>query len=348
MNRSLRISSQPSCFAALAGLLLCLPATAMAQKTFEEACELERTRFEASTAGGTWSYFYCIDATNPHRPRSIFRSTGSAENDPDAQSGHLFAGRDIHGRVWHSKCRQVKVTTSLTPAPPNRIFRQQVEAVAAPTEIGEDPIENPCDQPVSTAFSALGGNDKYPKLTVQVLTEADEVEHNLKWSLRVEQVYQGAIRVGVLAGWSPWERTYGLAQGGGSNYVNITHGDSAGIPLFELMAGYSVYVNDIREFHRDVGFGWYFGVGLLSADQTGELSVLSTLLATGPELVVGTDFSMAFVAMLRRGKWLRSELSPGSSVATASVADITEFGVWPAFGIVLNFSADFMKVARWQ
>lgn len=164
----------------------------------------------------------------------------------------------------------------------------------------------------------------------------------------MESLYRTAFRVGIGAAWSPWARDVAIRTAAdGRRYSAISGGDGAfpGLVNMELIIGYSIFARPIREFHADDTVGFNFGLGVLRAGAN--VDALSSL-RFGVEWAHGLDFSLMLSAGLNRHDQPTEAYKPGLAIpASAGTSGTIEksFGVTPGFGLVMNLSPAFFKVA---
>ena len=324
--------------------LIDAPGKALTRLRLRQACEesVKALADPDSSDDDKWFYLVCVDYTDPRSPNFITLTSKPGE-DPDA-NGHLFAGHRVKVRVWFGdEVKQASATLDGVPAPKNTTYGvgelDQKFTYNGHTEILEEMGKYP-----STDWDFSSSNATSRRLKVGVDTKDVKYEHEAVYM--VEQVYSGAISMGLSVSWAPWNRRYKLESsatpGNKGQVIGVSEGNKTGTFSTELTLSYVFFIGGVREHRRDVRFGVLLGLGLVKADNDG-LDMITSL-HIGPALVVGRQFSAVLDLSLQRTRWLEGDLRPGSAVATSStLEDVTTFGVTPAFGIVLNFSPAFWK-----
>jgi hypothetical protein len=163
----------------------------------------------------------------------------------------------------------------------------------------------------------------------------------------VPQEYSGAMRLGISGVISPFDHAYVIRKAPDAAFGSIVDN---GVSPFdgELALGFAWFA-----FNRDDGgriyvgqdskthWGLYTGLGLVSGSTTGVTWLRSLYL--GLEYEFAPNSSVAFAGMIRRVNRLGAGLAVGDPVSDGTT--LTTTGYAPAFGLVLNFTPDFLKFA---
>lgn len=165
----------------------------------------------------------------------------------------------------------------------------------------------------------------------------------------VQQQYSGALRFGLSGVFTAQEHAYGIRKAPGSMIGSLV--DNGASPFdAEVVAGYAPFVFNWDDGGRSYGgrsqrsqnsIAPYIGLGLVSGSASG-VSWLKSLYL-GLEYELGANCSIAGALVLRRVDRLAYGLSVGDPVADGTT--LTTSGYAGGFGVVLNFTPDFVKFA---
>lgn len=166
------------------------------------------------------------------------------------------------------------------------------------------------------------------------------------YPLVVEEMYYGAVRLGVGAVFGDAVgRSYEARRVGGSQQAEVAATTSGPVD-FELVLGIAPFLFNGREGRPAVTSGTkfapYAGIGLVNQTSTGV--ELLTSLYLGLEWEFVPSFSVASGLVLRRVERLSPGLSVGSPFDGEDVP--TEKKILPGVGVVINFSPEFLKLAK--
>lgn len=163
----------------------------------------------------------------------------------------------------------------------------------------------------------------------------------------VEEHYSGALRIGVGAAFGgARDGHYEVRTVPESGQPEVT-ADSTGFATIELVLGYAAFLESEGRPSRGCRatpwcFAPYFGVGVLSATPDDDVRFLTSLYL-GLEIEPVRNFSIAAAAMGRRATRLADGFDVGGPATTGT--DVTTNAFALGFGIVLNLSPSFFKVA---
>ncbi|CAN0502737.1 unnamed protein product, partial [Laminaria digitata] len=273
-----------------------------------------------------WGYIYCIDLSDPAGPRVIVRTQGG-ENDPGARGGfYLRAGRRIQV-VVRVQPMVTKVVASLSG---------DASSEVSTTFDAVPKFLVPGSPRAISIGTFIGRKSGYVKLEVEFGNSGEQGSFSRE--IRIEDVYKGALKLGVLAGVAPSDHAYSLAAASqDSKYIRVDAGGSGlGIPVAELVVGYTWFLLDIHERRNNFSVGPYVGLGVVRTDAKGVVPISSVLV--GFDFSFGMSFSATLVAGLRRTTQLDNSFGPGSLVAGTESEVPEHFAITPQFGVVFNLS----------
>jgi len=199
----------------------------------------------------------------------------------------------------------------------------------------------PQDPSVIFGGTFIGRKSGYVKLEVKLGVSGNQGSFSRE--IRLEEVYKGALKLGVLAGVAPWDHAYSLAAASAnSKYISVGAGGSGlGLPVAELVVGYTWFPYEIYERSNNFSVGPYVGLGVVRTDAKGVVPISSVLF--GIDFSFGMSFSATLVAGLRRTTQLDDGFGRGSLVA-GTQSDVPEhFAITPQFGVVFNLSRNLWK-----
>ena len=167
------------------------------------------------------------------------------------------------------------------------------------------------------------------------------------WKLAVDNHVRFAVRLGLGVLWQPWaQRVEEVVSPGGVHYTAVTggNGDPRGLYNVEFMAGVTWFPWAISEtaIEPHFGIGAYLGVLALKENTLEGLTSFSL----GPELAIGPDFSLGFLAGFHRTEVPKSGYEPGHVIPTGKSYDKDGKQPWsftPSFGLVMNFTPTMFK-----
>ena len=193
------------------------------------------------------------------------------------------------------------------------------------------------------------------KLTVKVETDAEPKKSNtFELPFLVRKYFSGAMKLSmaVIVGNSV-QYNYEVAKVGGSETKEIIL-TSGGRAEFEMVVGYTPYVFDRGQrrsyektslLQRGAGFAPYFGLGLISVGNGGDVGFLKSLYV-GIEWSPIKNFSLAPTAVLRRVARLRNGYKIGSPVPDGTTnKDLTKDRLSLGFALVLSFTPEIFRIA---
>jgi len=164
--------------------------------------------------------------------------------------------------------------------------------------------------------------------------------------LTVEPTYVGAIRVGIAGVFGPGiDRTYEARRINGSSQYEISSA-SFGAASAELLLGFAPFFDEggrgALSGCQSSCIAPYLGLGLVNLGASGIEAFKSVHL--GVEYEINPSFSIALTAAGRRVTRLADGYKIGSALPDATVP--TKMGIDGAFGLVLNVSPEFLRIAR--
>lgn len=182
-------------------------------------------------------------------------------------------------------------------------------------------------------------------LTLTMKAKAPATDDATKIDITVDEVYAGAIRLGVGAVFGgARDRTFTAQALPGSGQAEITTSDGGRMDA-ELVLGASVFFDKGgRSYNIGEPGHWapYFGIGLLNQSQSGFELLKSIHL--GLEYEISRQFSIAFTLVGRKVTRLADGLDVGDPISTMTVPTRTGYEV--GVGVVVNLSPEFLKVAK--
>lgn len=162
--------------------------------------------------------------------------------------------------------------------------------------------------------------------------------------LLVDQRIYAAFRVGVAGTWglprpgTPLRR-YDVVTPDGSSTQTLRDKGPDHWVSGEATAGISFFLDKVsRQNLSERHFAWYLGTGLLRfGDGLDPVQAIPSL-HTGPELSLGSTFSIAATGSVRAATALAADLSPGDALDSDTLPSriVPVFG----FGVVLNLSSE--------
>lgn len=315
--------------------------------SFDAACRAEIAKEVKNTGeDADWFYYLCVDFTDPTSPEYLTFPVGpegiDITADHDAPHGHIFAGRRIKVRMWYArKSKGADIELSGKIAPPQTLYIDPRISGEGPPGLTRGKNGALLSAGITSRMEEFeSSNARYRTLTVSTGGANPSQRQSFTRMLRVEQVYNGALSVGIGFSWAPWDRRYELRTSSTidnpGKAVGVSEGEGQGLPAIELTLGYVHFFEPVHEHRGNTVFGWLFGVGVLQADGSG--IDLITSIHTGPAIAIGRDFSIVASVSLRRTEWLIGGNRVGSAVPNSTSEVPTSFGVTPGFGIIVNFS----------
>lgn len=247
--------------------------------------------------------------------------------------------------VWHAK--EHTVVTDLTGGTVGRVtgFFDATKS----KELEADPRTS--GKPVETTRSFATRDGEHLSWSVKLETRAlDANQKEVKaevaaytFPFRVRREYWLALRagVGMLVGPNPkyGVRDSGIADNPGKEIFVEDDGTLSG----DLLVGLSFYPWPV-DVGYEPAFSWYLGVAIASASEKGVDAL--TALVTGPELSLGTSFSLGAVGGIRRVDTLSGHVQVGDARPAGATAAPTSQTVAPTFGLLLNLSPSFWSAMK--
>lgn len=182
-------------------------------------------------------------------------------------------------------------------------------------------------------------------LTLTMKAKAPATDDATKIDITVDEVFAGAIRLGVGAVFGgARDRTFAAQALPGSGQAEITTTEGGRLDA-ELVLGAAVFFDrGGRSYNVGEPGHWapYLGIGLLNQSQT-SFELLKSI-HLGFEYEISRQFSIAFTVVGRKVTRLADGLEVGDPISTMTVPTRTgyELGV----GVVVNLSPEFLKVAK--
>lgn len=306
---------------------------------------------------GDWFYITCYDLTDPNSPKTVtITEPQSIANDilkgkevfisPPRDT--LLAGHDIVVVVWGKPGTKADVSLSGDPDWGTSLYiprELDIDEIADAELAPNSPVRFPH---TVKRFAPRGGEHVTVtvrgKIDIGEEKKEEKADYEYKHVRRVEELYRGALRVGLAFSWAPWERTFKASEGlGGTRYIDFETGSPNGLLDIELAFGYTAFFSPLPSLFKGVRGGWYAGGGLIKAGENG-ISILNSV-HTGPELTIGRGVGIALTASIRRTKWLAADSKVGAPLLSGEPP--TRFGVTPVFSIIINLQpAIFQAIGK--
>lgn len=190
-----------------------------------------------------------------------------------------------------------------------------------------------------------------------VLYEADyttEVDR-ITAEFEVEKRYRAAVRVGVGALFAPNDRTYAIATAPGGSQAEVvgTQLDPSFPAHMEIVLGFAAFPNRGGRGYAVSNLAPldpsrlapYVGLGVVGTGASNPLSTLRSLYL-GAEWEVSKGASIAIAGVVRRVESLSDLYVLGGPIDPSLTTVPTKSGYAPGIGLVVNFSPEFLTVAR--
>ncbi len=190
---------------------------------------------------------------------------------------------------------------------------------------------------------------------VDVVLDVQGTKRTFRREFAVEKRYAAAVRLGVGMVFAQQDREYAALRAPGSLQAEVTSTQlTPSVPAhMELVLGLAAFLDRRGRgyiHHRDVfepnRFAPYLGLGVLTFGTENPLSTLRSAYF-GVEWEASQGVSVALTGAVRRVRTLSDLYVVGGPIDDSQLSEVPmKSGYAPGAGIVLNFSPDFLAIAR--
>lgn len=306
-----------------------------------------RCKATVAMAEGTNFYLVCVDVFADHTGIVTLKCSATS-GDQCTRIGELVEPRwRFIVAVWHDPAAREDVTLSGDAGHKVQI-REAPDAIKKTENRLFDLIPT-SERTLTERPAQLWYFDERKTGTIDLSVKATKpkdggnTEVTFPWKFTVVKYYEAAVRLGLGVTWAPWDRKVAVqTTGSGQHYSQIIEGEDSGIVRSELVVGFSYFLCKVRDESLDTSLALGLRLGLVNLGTDGKWfrsAMVGIEGALGPDLSLGVFGGAVFNDIPEPG------YAPGALLPANATTIPTHVGATAAFGVVLNFTPGFLKVA---